>query len=77
MTQTGAKISEQTMKKRRSSGENGSNVDIDMGNLICSISADKKVQDEVDLWYNKYNKQEGKHWKDDVKKMSECSQGGD
>ena len=53
-------------------GDNGSNDDIDMGNVIFSISADQKLKPRADLWENKDTKKQTKHWNDDIKKTSEA-----
>lgn len=43
---------------------------MDMGNLVHSISADKKSKEKAHLWLNEYIKKE-QNWKGDARKMNE------
>ena len=55
-------------EEARSSGENSTNRNIDMGKVIDNISADKKEKEKADLWDNECNEKCEKHWNDDVRR---------
>lgn len=44
--------------------------DIEMGNVIYSITADTKLRDKLELWEHKFKQQSQQSWDDEVKKMN-------
>lgn len=61
-------------EEARSSGEYGVNNDMYMGNVIHSISPDKKLKEKAYLWEHTYTKKKHKNWNDDI--MKHCLRRG-
>lgn len=58
-------------EEARSSEGNGISADLDMGNVVYSISADEKLKDKAEIWENEYIRRKENKWKGDVTKTKQ------